>query len=59
MGMMSSLEYPREAEAADRKAKATSDVQAKKAYETIAAAYRLLVLRAAYQERLQNNYPTH
>jgi hypothetical protein len=48
--MMTPSEYLREAEAADRKAKAATDVQAKKAYETIAVAYRLLAERAALRE---------
>jgi hypothetical protein len=51
--MMNQIEYQREAEAADRKAKAVTDVQAKKAYEAIALAYRLLAQRAALKEHHQ------
>jgi hypothetical protein len=57
--MMSSCDYQREAETADRQAQAATDGQAKKAYETIAAAYRLLAARAARRELLQNNRISH
>ena len=56
---MMSFEYQREAEAADRRAKAATDGQAKKAYETIAAAYRLLAARAARREFSQNGRISH
>jgi hypothetical protein len=51
--MLSPFEYLREADGADRKAKAATDVQAKKAYETIAIAYRLLAQRAVLREHHQ------
>jgi hypothetical protein len=51
--MLSPFEYQREADAADRKAASATDVQTKKAYETIANAYRLLAKRAALREHYQ------
>lgn len=51
--MLRPLEYQREAEAADRMARIATDPQAKKAYETIAVAYRLLAHRAVLREHHQ------